>query len=43
MYSKREEIVGQVIDKKYKLEMYLGKGTFGQVYTVLALNDKNKM
>lgn len=42
-YSKREEIIGQVIDKKYKVEMYLSRGTFGQVYTVLALNDKNKM
>ena len=39
--SNREGLIGQVIDKKYKIEGYLGKGGFGKVYTVMDLNDNN--
>ena len=42
MDSNREDLIGQVIDKNYKIERYLGRGAFGKVFTVMDLNE-NKM
>ena len=39
--SNREDLIGKIIDRKYKIEDYLGKGGFGKVYTVMDLSDKN--
>ena len=33
--------IGNVIDSKYKIDKYLGQGTFEQSYTVLDLKENN--
>ena len=39
--SNREGLIGELIDRKYKIEGYLGIGGFGKVYTVMDLSDNN--
>ena len=36
-------LIGRVIDGKYKIDKYLGRGTFGKVYTVLDILENNNM
>ena len=35
------ELTEKVINSKYKIDKYLGRGAFGIVYAVLDLNEKN--
>ena len=37
-----DELLGKVINNKYKIDKYLGQGGFGKVYTVLDQKE-NKM
>ena len=34
------DLIGKVINRKYKIDEYLGQGGFGKVYTLLDLNEK---
>ena len=36
-----DELIEKVINIKYKIEEYLGKGRFGKVFKVLDLNENN--
>ena len=36
-------LIGRVIDGKYKIDKYLGRGGYGKVYTVLDIFDNNNM
>ena len=35
------ELIGIVIDSKYKIDKHLGQGGFGKVYTVLDTKENN--
>ena len=35
-----DELIGKVINSKYKIEMFLGQGGFGKVYKITDLNQK---
>ena len=35
-----DNLIGKVINSKYKIEMYLGQGGFGKVYKITDLNEK---
>ena len=37
-----DELLGKVVNNKYKIDKYLGQGGFGKVYSVLDQNE-NKM
>ena len=37
-----DELIGKVVNNKYKIDKYLGQGGFGKVYTVLDQSE-NKM
>ena len=36
-------LIGRVIDEKYKIDKYLGRGAYGKVYTVLDILESNNM
>ena len=35
------DLIGKVINSKYKIDKHLGQGGFGKVYTVSDLNENN--
>ena len=36
-------LIGRVIDGKYKIDKYLGRGGYGKVYTVLDKSENNNV
>ena len=36
-----DDLIGKVINSRFKIDKYLGQGGFGKVYTILDLKENN--